>query len=227
MPHYIAHRKNTSADLNATSEGYGIEMDIRTHHGQLTIHHEPCEPVENCELFGEWLVTFVSKPRGTLILNVKEAGLEDRILDLMEKYAINDFFFLDQPAPYLVQWAAVVPEKMERMKKRMAVRVSQYEPIEGALALAGKVDWVWVDCFTELTLTHEESRRLKEAGFKLCLVSPELQGHDPISQIPAMFQLMEDRGIEMDAICTKRPDIWESLDLQKQDRKSSNFSLRR
>lgn len=216
MTHYIAHRKNTSADLDATPAGYGVEMDLRTHNGQLTIHHEPFEPAEKCELFEEWLIAFKRKPRGTLILNVKEAGLEDRILDCMEKHNITDFFFLDQPAPYLVQWAAVVPAKMARMQKRMAVRISEYEPIEGALALAEKINWVWVDCFTKLALTHEEAKKLKNAGFKLCLVSPELQGHDPIIGIPAMFKTLQERGIKMDAICTKRPDIWESLDLQKQ-----------
>lgn len=210
--HYIAHRKNTSADLDATPEGYGIEMDLRTHDGQLTIHHEPFEAKENCELFEEWLMAFKRKPRGTLILNVKEAGLEDSILDFMEKYDINDFFFLDQPAPYLVQWAAVNIAKMQRIKKRMAVRVSQYEPIEAALALAGKVDWVWIDCFTELTLTGEEARKLKAAGFKLCLVSPELQGHDPLTQIPHMFKIMQERSILIDAICTKHPDLWKALD---------------
>ena len=131
---YIAHRKNTSAELDATPEGFGIEMDLRTHNSHLTIHHDPLMPVEKCERFEEWLLVFKRKPRGTLILNVKEAGLEDSILDLMDKYNISDFFFLDQPAPYLI-WSALVDEaKMARMKKRIAVRVSQYEPVEAARA---------------------------------------------------------------------------------------------
>ena len=209
---YIAHRKNTSAELDATPEGFGIEMDLRTHNGHLTIHHDPFMPVEKCESFEEWLVAFKRKSRGTLILNVKEAGLEDQILDLMEDYNISDFFFLDQPAPYLI-WSALVDEtKMARMQKRMAVRVSQYEPVEAALIFSGKVNWAWIDCFGGiLTLTGEESIRLKNAGFRLCLVSPELQAQDPVLAIPNMFKLMQERGIKMDAICTKRPDLWQAL----------------
>lgn len=209
---YIAHRKNTSAELDATPEGFGVEMDLRTHNGYLTIHHDAFVPEKKCEPFEEWLLAFKRKPRGTLILNVKEAGLEDRILDLMEKHNISDFFFLDQPAPYLI-WSALVDEtKMARMQKRMAVRVSQYEPVEAALIFAGKVNWAWIDCFDGiLTLTGEETKKLKNAGFQLCLVSPELQAQDPIHAIPKMFALMQERGIKMDAICTKRPDLWQAL----------------
>ena len=121
MSHYIAHRKNTIAELDALTAGYGVEMDIRTHDGRLTVHHEPFEHADKCEIFEEWLVAFKRKPRGTLILNVKEAGLEDKILDLMEKYQITDFFFLDQPAPYLIWSTCVDTQKMARMQKRVAV----------------------------------------------------------------------------------------------------------
>lgn len=208
---YIAHRKNTIIELQATPEGYGVEIDLRTHNSELTLHHDPFMPKEKCESFEKWLIAFKKKTRGPLILNVKEAGLEDSIIDLMEKYDINDFFFLDQPAPYLI-WAALIDEKkMARMKKRIAIRVSQCEPVEAALVFSGKVNWAWIDCFNGvLTLTGEEAHRLKKAGFKLCLVSPELQGQDPVLAIPKMFALLQERGIKMDAICTKRPGLWQA-----------------
>lgn len=209
---YIAHRKNTIAEIEATREGYGAEIDLRTHQGQLTLHHDPFVPAEKCELFENWLQAYKRKPRGTLILNVKEAALEDRILDLMDEYQITDFFFLDQPAPYFIWSACVDAAKMARMQKRMAVRVSKYEPVEAALIFAGKVNWAWIDCFGGvLTLTGEEAGRLKAAGFQLCLVSPELQAQDPVEAIPKMFKFMQERGIKMDAICTKRPDLWQAL----------------
>lgn len=202
--HYIAHRKNTIAELNVTPECYGIEIDLRTQDDQLILNHDPFSPAEKSELFENWLQAFKCKPRGTLILNVKEAGLEDSILDLMEKYNISDFFFLDQPAPYLIWSACVDKAKMARMQKRMAVRVSQYEPVEAAMVFAGKLNWAWIDCFDGvLTLTREEAERLKNARFKLCLVSPELQGQDASKKIPDIFSLMKERHIVMDAICTK------------------------
>jgi hypothetical protein len=71
------------------------------------------------------------------------------------------------------------------------------------------VDWVWVDCFTQLALTQHEAQQLRAAGFKLCLVSPELQGRDPYTEIPVMQEYLRTEHIVVDAVCTKRPDLWE------------------
>jgi hypothetical protein len=49
---------------------------------------------------------------------------------------------------------------------------------------------------------------LQEAGLKLCLVSPELQGRDAEAGIPALRRLLADEGIAAEAVCTKRPDLW-------------------
>jgi hypothetical protein len=91
------------------------------------------------------------------------------------------------------------------------VRVSEFESVQTALTLAGKIDWVWIDCFTHLALQNEEAGALKQSGYKLCLVSPELQGRSAEQEIPAMYALLCQRNIEVDAVCTKRPDLWESL----------------
>ena len=87
--------------------------------------------------------------------------------------------------------------------------MSEFESIETALTLAGKVDWIWVDCFTYFPLSEQDARQLKDAGFKLCLVSPELQGRDANVEIPQLASLLKDRNIVADAVCTKRPDLWE------------------
>ena len=90
----IRHRRNTVAELEATEHGYGIEVDIRSFGDALVTHHEP---FVKGPLFDDWLQSFHHK---TLILNVKEEGLEDRVLDLMRKHGITDFFFLDQSFPF-------------------------------------------------------------------------------------------------------------------------------
>ncbi len=122
----------------------------------------------------------------------------------MKASHIQDYFFLDQSFPFLVKWARLG-------ERNCAVRVSEFESIETALSLAGKVDWVWVDCFTHFPLQREDAQRLKAAGFRLCLVSPELQGRDAELEIPQMARLLVERGIQMDAVCTKRADLWEGL----------------
>lgn len=191
----IAHRRNTIAELDATPTELGIEVDIRSFGDRLVIHHDAF--VEG-ESFEAWLQHY---RHSTLILNVKEEGLEARLIELMRASGISDYFFLDQSFPFLVKWS-------KAGERRCAVRVSEFESVDTALTLAGKVDWVWVDCFTRFALSGDEAQRLQRAGFKLCLVSPELQGRPPETEIPALIALLHERGIRADAVCTKRPDLW-------------------
>lgn len=194
--HIIAHRRNTITDLQNTNSLYGVEVDIRSYGDELIIHHDPYIRGES---FTKWLAHY---RHGTLILNIKEEGLEHRLIQLMKDHHIDNYFFLDQSFPFLIKWSRLG-------ERRCAIRVSEYESVKTALTLAGKVDWVWVDCFTHLALTAADAHQLNIAGFKLCLVSPELQGREPLSEIPAMQQYLAQYDIRIDAVCTKRPDLWE------------------
>lgn len=189
----IAHRRNTVAELLATPRHYGIEMDVRSWGERLVIHHDAFVEGED---FEAWLAHYA---HGTLILNVKEEGLETRLLALMAAHGITRFFFLDQSFPFLIRTA-------RSGERRCAVRVSEFESIDTALTLAGQIDWVWVDCFTRFPLTAADAARLTGAGFKLCLVSPELQGRDAETGIAAMKAQVT--GFDIAAVCTKRPDLW-------------------
>ena len=194
----ISHRRNTIQELKSTPKKYGIEVDIRSRGDQLIIHHDP---FVSGEVFEDWIAHYQHE---ILILNVKEEGLEDRLISLMRSHGIKNYFFLDQSFPFLVKWS-------DLGEHRCAVRVSENESIETALTLAGKVDWIWVDCFTKFPLSQYESRRLIDAGFKLCLVSPELQGRDAEIEVPLLARMLNDRDILTDAVCTKRPDLWEQF----------------
>ena len=192
----IMHRRNTLAELDATPTVYGVEVDIRSQGNRLIIHHDA---FVNGNAFDEWLDVY---RHGTLILNVKEEGLEARVIELLKARGISDYFFLDQSFPFLIKWS-------KAGEHRCAVRVSEFESIDTALTLAGKVDWVWVDCFTRFPLTGEDAWRLQDAGFRLCLVSPELQGREAQKEVPELRTLVAERRITADAVCTKRPDLWE------------------
>jgi len=192
----ISHRRNTVAELRATNSRYGVEVDIRSEGHRLIIHHDPFAAGED---FEEWVGAY---QHGTLILNVKEEGLESRLISIMQSKKIDDYFFLDQSFPFLVKWSRAG-------ERRCAVRVSEFESVDTALTLAGKVDWVWVDCFTHFALSGADAQRLSTAGFKLCLVSPELQGRNAETEIPELALILKQRNITADAVCTKRPDLWE------------------
>ena len=80
----ILHRVNSIEMLHKTPLHFGVEIDIRSNSNLLYLHHDPFSKGES---FEEWLKFFEHQ---TLILNVKEEGLESSILKLMKKYNIND-----------------------------------------------------------------------------------------------------------------------------------------
>jgi hypothetical protein len=190
----IAHRRNRIDELIATPTDQGVEVDIRSDGGKLVIHHDAFAAGED---FEAWIGHY---RHGTLILNVKEEGLEARLLAIMEDRGIDRFFFLDQSFPFLIRTA-------REGERRTAVRVSEYESIETALAVAPMIDWAWIDCFSRFPLDGATAARLSEAGLRLCLVSPELQGR-PAGEIADFRALLAERSIRPDAVCTKRADLW-------------------
>jgi hypothetical protein len=194
---FIAHRRNTISELQATPMEFGVEVDIRSNEGRLIIHHDPLASGED---FEAWLKHY---HHGTLILNVKEEGLEAPLIQLMRDHHITEYFFLDQSFPFLIKWSKLG-------ERHCAVRVSEFESIETALTLAGKIDWVWVDYFSHFPLTGIDAKRLQNAGFKLCLVSPELQGRPAEVEIPLLVNLLHERSIKPEAICTKQPESWKA-----------------
>ncbi len=191
----IAHRRNTKAELLRTPRHMGVEIDIRSSRDALYLHHDPFTPGEDLQ---DWLEAYDHR---LLILNVKEEGLEERLLHRMAERGIERFFFLDQSFPFLVKIA-------NAGERRCAVRFSEYESVETVMALAGRVEWVWVDCFTRLALTRQIEEMLHDAGFRICLVSPELQGRAAPSAVDALRLELHQGGITVDAVCTKRLELW-------------------
>ena len=189
----IAHRKNTIAELQATPASYGVEIDLRSWGTRLILQHEP---FRNGTDFADWLRYYCHK---TLILNIKEEGIEYRVKEMLQRFQIEDYFFLDLSFPALVKM-------MKAGEKRVAVRFSEYEALQTALGMAGKVQWVWVDCFSRMPL-QKQTYRLLAPHFKLCLVSPELLGRDA-AEIKDYKRMLA--PFRLDAVCTKRPDLWQA-----------------
>ena len=173
----------------------GVEVDIRSMNGNLILQHDP---FVSGELFQNWLRSY---EHAFIVLNLKEEGLENKIIDLMGKFKIRDYFFLDQSFPFLIK--SVIAGQ-----KKSAVRVSEFECFQTAKNLADKVNWVWIDYFSNFPLTAKKVNELKKLGFRLCLVSPELQGYNPKTKIPKLAEFLLKSEIQLDAICTKNTNIW-------------------
>lgn len=206
----ICHRINTISQLKGVPLTYGAEIDIRYHNDRLVLAHDPFHgDIAGTSDFESWLKHY--RLNGILILNLKTEGIEEDCITLMRKYGISRYFFLDMSMPCFVQYA----KKAEKgsiegfTPDHLAVRYSEEEPLEYALSFAGKARWIWVDCFTRLPLDNHVITALKTAGFKICLVSPELQKHNP-QRIAEFKMQLTTLNVMPDAVCTKYPDMWEN-----------------
>ena len=191
----IAHRINSINKLKNLNIKFGVEVDIRSNDKNLVIGHDPFSDYIN---FKDWLYFY---NHGTLILNVKENGLEDELIKTMQSFKKDNFFILDQSFPYIVN-------TIKTGEKRCAVRLSEYESINTVLSLKNKLNWVWIDYFTKFPLNFEIYKILKKHNFKLCFVSPELQGHSH-SRCLDLRNYMKENRMYFDADCTKKVKFWE------------------
>lgn len=185
---YIAHRVNTIKELEKIPKEYGVELDLRDFKGKLVLHHDPFKDGED---FEEYLKYY---EHGTMIINIKSEGIEYKALELIQKYNIKDYFFLDSSFPMIYTLS-------NSNERNIALRFSEFEGIDTILNMRGRVDWIWVDCFSKLPITKENYNLLKQYGFKFCLVSPDLQGQD--KKLEKYKKYLKNEDIIFDAICVK------------------------
>lgn len=189
---YIAHRINTIEELKQLPNEYGVEIDLRDFGDRLILQHDPFQDGEDFEEYLEYY------NHGTMVLNIKSERIEFKVLELIKKYNIKNYFFLDSSFPviYLLSKAG---------EKNIALRFSEYEGLDTILNMKNKIDWVWVDCFTKLPITKENYEILKENNFKICLASPELQNQE--NKLLEYKNYLIKNNIVFDAICTKYYNI--------------------
>ena len=186
---YIAHRINTIAELKKLPEEYGVELDLRDDlNGRIYISHNPFEAGEDFEAYCK------EYRHGTMILNIKSERIEHEVLTLMEKYQIRDYFFLDSSFP-------MIKLLTDMGVKQVALRFSELEGLDTIRNMAGRAQWVWGDCFTKIPIDRESFKELKALGYKLCFVSPELEGQE--EKLAEYKEYIREQGIVFDAVCTK------------------------
>lgn len=184
----IAHRINTVEELRMLPPEYGVEIDVRAYNGRLILSHDP---YQSGELLADYLETVGNR---FVVFNIKESGIEDDVIDLASRHDVSDYFLLDAEFPYIYQ------ASRESSFRKMAVRFSEAEPVETALANAEYVDWVWVDTNTYLPLGQQEYSRLSEAEYKICLVSPGRWGRP--EDIDKYISILAKEDIILDAVMT-------------------------
>ena len=189
------HRVNTIKELCLLPQQYGVEVDIRSNGRELVVNHDPFS--DRNIPFIEWIKHF---NHNGLIINVKEEGLEDYIELILEKFEIYDYFFLDQSFPQVY--------KMTKAGNRhCSLRISEFENLQTVISMQNRIEWVWVDYFNHFPLIKSDIELLDNKNFKLCIVSPELQGFDYDTTRRLIDRLNED-DIHVSVVCTKHIKEW-------------------
>ena len=196
--HIIIHRVNSIKKLNTIPPKFGVEVDVRTSRNQLILNHEP---FQGGDLLCDYLEHF---RHAFIILDIKEEGIEKKVIELCKIYGIKNYFLLGVSFPFMFLFSR---EGVENM----AVRYSEFEDIETCLALRNRVVWIWADTFTKNPLNKDAVDRLKQNGFKICFVSPERWGR-PHDIKNCIHSFMED-SIRLDAVMVgwDYKDEWNEL----------------
>lgn len=190
---FICHRINKSCELDNVENDQGIELDLRDQGDKLILSHDPFNTGEEFEQF------LKKYTKQFIILNIKSERIEYKILELLKKYNIQNYFFLDSSFPMIYQL-----NKID--EKKIAIRFSEFESIESVEKVKDLVEWVWIDCFNDSPLDKKSYNMIKKLGLKICLVSPELQGHDK-NKIDMFKESIKNNKFKIDAICTKYYNI--------------------
>ena len=181
----IIHRVNKIKKLKELPINFGCEVDIRVYNDMLILNHEPYSNGDSLENF----LRFYN--HGTLILNIKESGIENDVIELLIKFNIKSWFLLDVEFPFIYQ-------AVRKGIKNIAVRFSEDEPIEFCQNFINRTSWVWIDTNTMLPVNLKNIPILN--NFKKCLVCPERWGRP--NDIPIYKRVMKEKGFEVDAIMT-------------------------
>jgi hypothetical protein len=203
---WVAHRVNTLEGLGQVDSSWGVEVDLRSDvrsAGRIHLSHDPWSVGED---FAEWAQTFVRLGiSGPIFLNTKEDGLEEQAIRTLRSAGLSEghaVVFLDTTIPTLVKKSAHT-----RAWVHGCVRYSEFEPLEHALRFRNRATWAWVDCFGAQPVAPIAELQADlvslRANFRVCWVSPELQGGS-FEQIADFLPLLKPG----DAVCTKRPQAW-------------------
>jgi hypothetical protein len=194
----IKHRVNSSKDLREIDNSFGIELDIRSIGNDLIVSHDAFN--SDAEVFSEWLLSY---QHGTLVVNIKEEGIEEAIIETLVNANVSNYFLLDQSFPFLVKG-------LRAGHSRTAARISDFESISTLRNLSKGFPitpgWAWLDSFTGRWDHLGGLDELQSMGYKTCLVSPELQGRFADDEILAISSFCDIDSI--DAVCTKTPNFW-------------------
>lgn len=184
-------KNSQAAFVRSFSLGFGTETDVRDHHSQLVISHDP--PSGKVLTLDE-LLELAAPSHLPLAINVKADGLASEIRHTMNRYNYQNWFVFDMSIPDLRAQLAVGNPSF--------VRMSEVESMPAYLhAAAG----VWLDAFESDEWRIGALQQLAETDIRTCIVSPELHHRDYLN----FWKSLKVSGISQNnkiILCTDFPE---------------------
>jgi hypothetical protein len=190
------HRINTIEELLETPRNYGVEIDIRSWGQELIVTHDPF--VFTDLTLSSYLQNY---DHNGIILNVKEEGLEEKVLETLSSFDVSNFFFLDQTIPYMLKL-------LDTGENRTCHKLSDIESIENLKLIKPKPGWVWVDSWSGEWDHLTQISEVSDMGYQICLCSPDVHRTNFSQELSTLQNLIEDLHLSIDAVCTKYPENW-------------------
>ena len=79
----IVHRVNSIKMLKKIPINFGVEIDLRAYQSKIILNHEPFKSGDSLDNFLKYY------NHGTLILNIKEDGIEDEVIKKVNKVSFK------------------------------------------------------------------------------------------------------------------------------------------
>jgi len=181
----LKHRVNSVDEIN---QNFGAEIDVRDHNETLVLSHD--YPNSQSQKLDDFLKKFPKEK--LLAINVKSCGIEKKLALILKNYEVKYFAF-DFSFPYL----------FDAIKNNItcALRLSEYEKelLEGP-------KWTWIDSFHSIWFDEKYVQSIKNLGYSIAIVSPELHGRNVKNEFKQIESLI-DKGL-VDAICTDNLEMW-------------------
>lgn len=175
------------------SLGFGTETDIRDYKGKLVISHDMAD--ENSVTADRFFQLYSScKKDLPLALNIKADGLQKPLLELLQKYSVENYFLFDMS----------IPDALVSVKKGLNIftRQSEYEKDP---ALYEDAAGVWLDGFHGEWHSDELSINHIKQGKQVCVVSPDLHKREHRT-VWEKYRTWKSASSEAFMLCTDHPE---------------------
>jgi hypothetical protein len=193
----ILHRANSVKQwLWAAENGWGIEVDLRTHRGIVYLSHDVIEG----DYFTEYTPSFASMYEATqnwnntIVLDCKETGLFKRLNSLVfayGQYIFNQYAFVDMIVPDQIFTRAAGGRVLTRRSKFENISVAS---MPGPVTNPKPQEEYWLD----YVFSPDDLVQFADIAKDSYVVSPELHKYQSISNETTLFaKELQERAFDL------------------------------